>query len=147
MTTLGVAVRTTAVAIGATVLLNLAILAIGALAGAELEVAQSTGKEPQQIGPAIVAITSIGPLLLGGLVLWLVGRRGRRSWLAVGRLGLALGVVTVVMPVSAVATTGTTLTLAAMHVVTGLVWFVLVRTAQPRAQAAHPELDDASAPD
>ena len=41
-------------------------------------------------------------------------------------VGLALGLITIVMPVSANATVATTMTLATMHLITGLVWFIVV---------------------
>lgn len=146
MTAFTAASRTTALAMVTTVALNLAVLAIGALAGADLEVAQSAGEAPMDIGAGMVVVMSLGPLLLGGLVLWLAGSRGRGAWNAVGWLGLALGIITVVMPIGAVATTGTTVTLASMHVIAGVLWVLAVRRERLAGhETGARETDDADA--
>ena len=62
------------------------------------------------------------PLLIGTALLIVVRRRGARAWLLLAAVGLALGLITIVMPVSATATVATTMTLATMHLITGLVW-------------------------
>lgn len=111
--------------------INLALLGIGHLLGADMQVAQSAADTPTAVSVGSVLLMSFGPMILGGLTLWLAARRGLRAWHAVGWLGLALGLLTTPMPFAVVATTGTSMTLSSMHVVAGLVWFTLVRRAAP----------------
>jgi hypothetical protein len=52
--------------------------------------------------------------------------RGARAWQLLAAAGLAFGLITIVTPVLATATVATTMILATIHVITGLVWFILV---------------------
>ncbi len=115
-----------AVVIAAT---NLVVLAVGHLLGADMLVAQSADAATTQIGVGSVLLMSLAPALLGGLALQLAARRDVRTWRAVGWLGLALGLLTVSMPFAVLASTATSVTLASMHVVAGLVWFAAIRRA------------------
>lgn len=92
-----------------------------------MQVAQSAGAAVTEVGIGSVLLMSIVPALLGGLLLWLAARRSVRAWHAVGWLGLALGLLTLPMPVTVMASTATTATPATMHVVAGVVWFAAVR--------------------
>lgn len=112
---------------------NLVVLGVGHLSGADMRVAQTPAAAPTQVGIGPVLLMSVAPAILGGLVLWLAARRGVRAWRTVGWLGLTLGVLTIAMPFSVQASTGTSMTLAGMHLVAGLVWFTAVR----RAAAHH----------
>jgi hypothetical protein len=112
--------------------LNLLVLGVGHLLGADMLVAQSAGSAASEIGIGSVVLMSLAPTVLGGVALWLAARRSVRGWLAVGWLGLALGLVTVPMPFTVVASTGTSVTLGSMHVVAGLVWLTAVRRAVAR---------------
>ena len=118
-----------ALAIAAT---NLIVLAGGRLLGADMVVAWSVDAPPVQVGIASVVLMSVVPALLGGVVLWLARRSGVRAWHGLGWLGVAVGVVTVAMPLSVVATAATTATLVSMHVVAGLIWLTVVRRAAAR---------------
>ena len=64
------------------------------------------------------------PLLIATALLIAVRRRGARAWQLLAAAGLAFGLITIVMPV--LATAVTTMTLPTIHVITGLVWFILV---------------------
>lgn len=108
---------------------NFVVLAAGHLFGADMRVAQTAGAVPTQIGVGPVLLMSILPAVLGGLALWLAARRGPAAWRAVGWLGLALGVLTVPMPFMVQASTGTSITLASMHLVAGVLWLIAVRRA------------------
>ena len=119
--------RTTLTAAAAIAASNLVVLGIGVLLGADMRVAQSAGAAVTEVGIGPVLLMSLVPTLLGGLVLWLAARRSIRAWHAVGWLGLALGLLTLPMPFTVVASAGTTVTLATMHVVAGVVWFTAVR--------------------
>ncbi|SDI09105.1 hypothetical protein SAMN05192558_101670 [Actinokineospora alba] len=106
---------------------NLLALVIGRLAGADMSVLQPGATEAIEIGVVIVALGTVVPFALGTATLALTTRWGRRGWTAVAWLGLAVGLLTTVSPFTVEASTSTSATLAAMHVVSGVVWFVLVR--------------------
>ncbi len=116
---------------------NIVVLSIGRLLGADMAVAPS-GDAPTHVGVGSVVLMSVGSAALGGFMLWLAARRGVRAWRAVGWLGLAFGIVTVSMPVGAVATASTTATLSGMHVAAGLIWFTAVRRSAARQQEPVP---------
>lgn len=65
------------------------------------------------------------PLLIATALLIAARRRGARAWQLLAA-GLAFGLITILMPVLATATAATTMTLPTIHVITGLVWFILV---------------------
>lgn len=127
--------RTTLAAAAAIAASNLAVLGIGLLLGADMQVARSTAPAVTEIGVGLVLLMSLVPALLGGLLLWLAARRSMRAWHAVGWLGLALGLLTLPMPFSVAGSAGTTVTLATMHVVAGVVWFTVTR--RTAAAASH----------
>lgn len=105
---------------------NLLVLLVGKTAGAELVVTQP-GQDPMTIGVAAVVVSTAVAFALGILLLAATARLGLRAWTVLSWVGLAFGLLTVVAPFAAEATTGTALTLATMHLVGGLVWFVAVR--------------------
>lgn len=112
--------------IGAGVL-NLLVLVVGRLAGANMSVVRTGATDAMEIGAGIVVLMTVLPLALGTAALALATRWGSRGWATVGWLGLAVGLLTTVMPFTVDASTSTAVTLAVMHVVAGVVWFVLVR--------------------
>lgn len=123
---------------------NLVVLGIGHLSGADMQVAQTAAAAPNQVGLGSVLLMSVAPAILGGLALQLAARRGVRAWRTVGWLGLALGLLTIPMPFTVQASAGTSVTLAGMHLVAGLVWLIAVRRAAAHRharsvdQALHP---------
>lgn len=119
---------------------NVVVLGIGHLLGADMLVARSAGTAVTEVGVGPVLLMSVLPTVLGGLALWFVRRRGIRAWRAVGWLGLALGLVTVPMPFVVEASTGTSATLGAMHLVAGLAWFAAVHRTAGRGQRASGEV-------
>lgn len=131
MRNIGPAWRTALTAGVAIVAINLVLLGLGHLLGADMRVAQSAGSPATQVGLGEVLAMSLAPTALGGLALWLATRRGLGAWRGVGWSGLALGLLTVPMPYSVTATAGTAATLAGMHVAAGLVWFTVVRRTDP----------------
>lgn len=84
-----------------------------------LEVTQPNSDSSQLVGLTEVVGTTIGPLILGTLLLVAVVRWRPGAWRTVAWLGLALGVLTVPMPLSAEAEWAAKVTLASMHVITG----------------------------
>lgn len=114
----------TAAALG--VVANLVVYGIARAAGTDFAVVRPDGVG-FTVGPASVLLMSVVPLLLGGVALAVVARWGQRGWHWLAWIGLAIGLLTVVMPISTEASSGTTLALALMHVLTGVAWFVIVR--------------------
>ena len=108
------------IAAAAAASVNLVILAIGRAAGASL-----TMEVPDPIvveWPSVVVFSTL-PLLLGGLVAWLVARRvpPARRWFA--WVGLVVAVLSCAVLLSA-PDAATAVTLGAMHLVVGVAWFV-----------------------
>lgn len=97
-----------------------------------MSVVQPGATEAIEFGAVIVALGTVIPLALGTAALALATRWGSRGWVAVAWLGLAVGLLTTVSPFTVVASTSTSVTLAAMHVVAGVVWFALVRRSSSR---------------
>lgn len=74
-----------------------------------------------------IATASIVPSPTHGIDLLVLDSRPNNLATGFGRMRVtgvlaALGLITIVMPVSATATVATTMTLATMHLITGLVW-------------------------
>jgi Family of unknown function (DUF6069) len=126
--------RTGAWSAGIAIVINLIVLGLGRLAGADMSVQPPGSPAPMTIGVAQVVATVLVPLLVATGLLIAVRRRGARAWRLLAAVGLAVGLITVAMPVLATATAATTTVLATMHVVTGLVWFILVWRAARRDQ-------------
>jgi hypothetical protein len=81
------------------------------------------------IGAGTVAAMTVLPVLLGSGLLAATRGASERWWPRLALTGLLIGMVTVAMPLAATASTGTKVFLAAMHLVTGVTWFVQVRRA------------------
>jgi hypothetical protein len=107
----------------------LLLLGIGVLAGADTNVQPPGSTSALAIGPELVVVTAIVPLVPATLLLAAVRRRGPKGWRLLATTGLAVGVVSAAGPLLSTATPGTKAVLVSMHVVTGLIWFVLVRRA------------------
>ena len=122
----GLAWRTGAWTAGIAIGINLIVLGVGRVAGADMSVQPPGSAAPMIIGVVPVVATVLVPLLIATALLIVVRRRGARAWRLLAAVGLAIGLITIVMPVLATATVATTVTLATMHVITGLVWFILV---------------------
>ncbi len=130
------AVRPGLVALVTATVVNIVITLIGRGTGADLEVTQAGAT--QEIGIPIVMAMTVGPLVVATAGLALAGRWGPRGWNALAWAGLAIGVVSTVLPLTAQASTTTRLTLAVMHVAVGLAWFLAVRRALPTVAQDRP---------
>jgi len=118
--------RTSAWTAGIAIAINLIVLGLGRVAGADMSVQPPGSPAPMTIGVVQVVATVLVPLLVATGLLIATRRRGARAWRLLAIVGLAVGLVTVAMPVLATATVATTMVLATMHVITGLVWIILV---------------------
>lgn len=121
VTSLGVSLpRVFGMSVGAAVL-NLAAMWIGLNAGASLKTAA-----PEPINAFVVVMMTIVPLGIAGVIVWLLARRFNIRQTAAWA-GLIFAIVTSAGSFLASADTQTALTLASMHVITGLAWFFALR--------------------
>ncbi|HNE90015.1 MAG TPA: DUF6069 family protein [Actinomycetota bacterium] len=111
------------------VLVNVAVYAIGDVAGATW---QANG---QEVAWFMVISATLIPFAIGGLITWALARK----WMSAPRwmawIGLVFAVVSLPMPFFASGDSTTALTLATMHVVAGIAWFVSVFPRAGSAQA------------
>ena len=117
--------RTGATGIVVALVANLLILLVGRSAGADMVI--GPGDSAQTVGVLPVVITTLVGFVAGTLLLLVIRNRGRRAWNFVALAGLVLGIGSVAAPLSMTAESATHVTLAAMHIVTSLVWFFAVR--------------------
>ena len=108
---------------------NLAALAVATAAGAEMVVQPAGATETLAVGALLVIVTTVVPLALGTILLVVRRWRGPKAWRALAAVGLTIGIVTVVGPLTTTASAGTKTALAFMHVATGVIWFLVVRRA------------------
>lgn len=118
------------VATAVAVVLNLAALVLGGLSGATWQTSA-----PESINALTVAVTTVVPLLGAGSVTWLIGcqRPGLVRWAAWG--GLIFGLALLPMPFVASDDLATAVSLASMHVITTVAWFLAVRPAPTAGRA------------
>lgn len=108
------------------VVLALVVLGVALLSGADMNVQPSGGRQSMPVGVVPVVFTVLLAVALGTALLAVLGRRGAKWWRTLAVAGLVSGVVSVVIPLTATADIGTKLALAAMHVVAGAVWYVVL---------------------
>ena len=108
---------------------NLAVYALALLAGAEMTAGAMS------INGFLVAANTVVPLLIATLLLLPLRRWGPRGWRVLATIGLALGLLSAPAPFTVASEGSTRFALAFMHVVTGVVWFVVVRRAATRTGA------------
>lgn len=130
--------RTAAVSMLLALAVNLFLLGAATVGDAEMRVRPGGASEAITVGPVSVTATTFLPLLLAAVLLVLARGRGPRAWQVLAALGLAIGVLTVLLPVTATASPGTKVVLSLMHVATGLIWFLVVRRAAARGAPGHP---------
>jgi Family of unknown function (DUF6069) len=131
-TSLDVSVRAGAIIAASAIVANLTVLGVATLAGADMVVRPSAGQPAIHISGLVVAITVLLPVLVGTVLLIPARRWGARGWPALAAVGLALSLVSVVMPLAVEAELSTRVALASMHALTGVTWFVVVRRAATR---------------
>jgi len=121
-------VRRLSIAAAAALTLNLLAYLAGSLAGATWLVTT-----PQLIGPGMVTIGTLVPVVLAGAGLWALARRWPQVQRWAAWAGLALGILT--MPMSLIAATDPTtgIALASMHAIAGLAWLLAVLPTRSRA--------------
>jgi hypothetical protein len=112
--------------IGIALAANLAVLGVALLAGAEMVAAKTS------IGVFFVAANTVVPLLVATLILLPLRRWGARAWRVLATTGLVIGLVSSPAPFTVSAENSTRAALTVMHLITGVVWFLIVRRAAVR---------------
>ena len=99
---------------------NLAVYAVASAAGA------TWIANGQQVNPLLVVVATIIPMVIGGAITWLLARRWVKATAAMAWVGLVFAVVSVPGPLLGSDDAPTRFALAAMHVITGIIWFFAV---------------------
>lgn len=115
------------------------IAVVAEFAGVDMTVVPKGGQAMLVgVGPVLLAL--LISVAIGTLTLAAVGRRRSSRWRFLAIAGFGLSIVSIAAPLSAQATATTTATLAAMHIVAGLIWFVALwqgaRSQHPTEQSA-----------
>lgn len=76
------------------------------------------------VGIGAVLLALVVSVAIGTLTLAAIGRGRSSRWRFLAVVGFGLSAVSIAAPLSVQATEATTATLAAMHIVAGLIWFV-----------------------
>lgn len=118
--------RTGVTSIGIALAANLAVLGVALLAGAEMVAAKTS------IGVFFVVANTVVPLLVATLILLPLRRWGARAWRVLATTGLVIGLVSSPAPFTVSAENSTRAALTVMHLITGVVWFLIVRRAAVR---------------
>ena len=102
-------------------IINVVVYFIGSAAGATMVV---TSPQEMQIPFVVVIIATLLPLLLAGIITWLIARRVPAFHTFARWAGAIVAVVSIIEPFLVTEDTTTALSLAAMHIVGGAAWFV-----------------------
>jgi hypothetical protein len=96
-----------------------------------MTVRSAAGQADTSVGPIMVIVTTTVSIGIGVLALVVAASRRRRAWSVLAWLGLVVGVVSVAMPLGVEADAATKVALGAMHLLTGAVWFGVLRSLDP----------------
>lgn len=102
------------------VVVNLIVYAVGSAAGA------TWIANGQAVNAFPVVIATVVAMAIGGLITWLLARRWDKATITMAWVGIAFAVISVPGPLLGSTDTPTRGALAAMHITTGIVWFVAV---------------------
>lgn len=103
---------------------NLLVYAIATRSGAGLGV--HSGGAFVVLSPAVIGVMSVVPVLLGAALTMMVGRRSSGAVAVLGLVGLGIGVVTTVLPLIMGLGAAAKASLALMHMLTGLIWWIVI---------------------
>lgn len=121
--------RTGGLAVAASLAGNVIVWAVTSVAGADMMVRPTGAAEPMKVNVGWVVASTALPLLVATVLMVLLRHRGAATWRMLAWVGLCIGVLTIVMPLTATTTVDTRVALTSMHLITGLVWFTSVRHA------------------
>lgn len=80
----------------------------------------------QAVNAFLVVVATVVAMAIGGLITWLLSRRWDGATVTMAWVGIAFAVISVPGPLLGSTDTPTRGALAAMHITTGIVWFVAV---------------------
>jgi hypothetical protein len=103
---------------------NVVVFLIGSAAGASMIV---TSPQEMEIPFVVVIIATLVPLLLAGIITWLIAKRAPAFRTFARWAGTIVAVVSVVEPFLVTEDTTTAVSLAAMHIVGAAAWFVALK--------------------
>ena len=86
----------------------------------------------QVVGWFMVPIATVIAMAIGGLITWLLARRWDKATVTMAWVGIVFAVISVPGPLLGSTDTPTRWALVAMHITTGIVWFVAVYPARSR---------------
>lgn len=98
------------------------IAVVAGLAGVDMTVVPQGGPT-MIVGIGAVLLALVVSVAIGTLTLAAIGRGRSSRWRFLAVVGFGLSAVSIAAPLSVQATEATTATLAAMHIVAGLIWF------------------------
>lgn len=117
--------------------LNVITYFIGGSAGASWKVGD-TSKDV--IGFDQILISTIVPLAVFGLIVFLIGRAKPGICKVAQWVGLIIAVVSIISPIMAAADVATAVTLSVIHLITGVAWFFAVHYGNKQLHIASQEV-------
>lgn len=102
------------------VVVNLIVYAVGSAAGA------TWIANGQAVGWFMVPIATVVAMAIGGVITWLLARRWDKATITMAWVGIVFAVISVPGPLLGSTDSPTRWALAAMHITTGIIWFVAV---------------------
>lgn len=111
---------------------NLLVYAIATRSGAGLGV--HSGGTFVVLSPAVIGVMSVVPVLLGAALTMMVGRKSTGAVGVMALVGLGIGVVTTVLPLTMGLGAAAKGSLALMHVLTGTIWWIVIGGAARRGR-------------
>ena len=102
------------------VVVNLIVYAVGSAAGA------TWIANGQAVGWFMVPIATVVAMAIGGVITWLLARRWDGATITMAWVGIVFAVISVPGPLLGSTDSPTRWALAAMHITTGIIWFVAV---------------------
>lgn len=129
--------RTGGVVFVAAVITDLAILGIAELAGADMVVTPHGGRT-MTIGIGMIVGALFVAVAIATLALVFLAERGQPLRRALAAGGLAVGLISIVLVLTAAATVDTKIALASIHIATGLIWFIALWRPTVRRNAGEP---------
>lgn len=100
---------------------NALVFVIGSAAGASMSI---DSPAYSQITLVMATFATLAPLLIAGVVAWLIARKFPGFRRVAQWLGLAVALLSMISPFVVAQDTATAISLAAMHLVAGAAWFL-----------------------
>lgn len=102
------------------VVVNLIVYAVASATGA------TWIANGQAVNAFLVVVATVVAMAIGGLITWLLSRRWDKATVTMAWVGIVFAVISVPGPLLGSTDTPTRWALAAMHITTGIAWFIAV---------------------